>query len=179
MPQAKDPTQPQLAHSKDSLFLLFYKDLKAVAGGLLSRERPGHTLQPTALVNEVFLRLSQQKITAFQSKNHFMAVGAMMMRRILVDGARRTLSMKRNSRGWNSKDWASLQPGLSAEELIDLDQSLSRLSQLDPRQSQMIELRFFAGFSTHELAEAFNLSVRTVEYDLQMAKAWLLRDMKR
>jgi RNA polymerase sigma factor (TIGR02999 family) len=179
MSDTDDPIQVKHSNPTSRFFSMFYNELRGVARGMLARERSGHTLQPTALVNEAYLRLSQQKLEVFQNKNHFMAVGAIMMRRVLVDRARQSLAIKRNAGSVSGLEWGESADQISSEELIDLDQALVKLASLDPRQAQMIEWRFFAGFTIQELADAFQLSDRAVEYNLQMARAWLSRELQR
>jgi RNA polymerase sigma factor (TIGR02999 family) len=165
--------------ARDQLVPLVYDELHRRANAYLRRERRDHTLQPTALVNEVYLRLVNQRRAAWQNRAQFLAVAAQMMRRILVDHARRSRMAKRSGR------WLRVTLGehvattrVPDAELLDLDAALTRLSELDPRKSQIAELRFFGGLSLEEVGHALDLSVATVERDWQAARAWLYAEIK-
>ena len=143
------------------------------AAAHIRRERPGHTLQPTALVHEAYLRLVDQRV-AWQNRAQFFGVAAEMMRRILVDRARAHRAGKR------SGQWArvTLDPALAVAappevDILDLDRALTRLAEVDPRKSRIAELRFFGGLSLKETGDALGLSLATVERDWQFARAWL------
>ena len=176
-PQDEDSLRPQ---GED--FLLVYEELKSLAGYFLKRERSGHTLQPTALVHEAFLRLSDRKSlpSVLQDKGHFLGLSARVMRHILVDYAR---SRKTQKRGGGYLRVTLIDFGeitLDTEDyLVALDVALSRLAELDPRQAKVVELRFFAGLSIQETAEVLDLSTATVERDWAFSKAWLHREVKR
>jgi RNA polymerase sigma-70 factor (ECF subfamily) len=155
-----------------------YRELHRIARGCLRGERPDHSLQATALVNEVYLRLSAQQEFNWKDRAHFFAVAARMMRRILVDYARRRRAGKRDGAV------ISLDEGLviSAEQcglVADLDTALQRLESLHSRQAKVVELRFFSGLNEDEIAEALGVSVRTVKRDWRMARAWLYGELAR
>jgi RNA polymerase sigma-70 factor, ECF subfamily len=152
---------------------LVYGELHRLAKRRMSGERPDHTLQPTVLVNEAFLRLVRSDQTEWTSRNHFFAVAATLMRRILIDHARQVRAIKRGSGGKISLDTAIAITDENAEELLALDEALTQLAELDPRQSRIVELRFFAGLSEDEIAEVLEISTRTVKRDWKTAKAWL------
>ena len=160
--------------ARDRLVTLVYAELRWRAAAYLRRERRDHTLQPTALVNEVYLRLVNQQRAVWQNRVQFFAIAAQMMRRILVDHARAGHMAKRSGR------WArvTLNDAIGelrgpAAEILDLDAALQRLSEFDPRKSQIAELRFFGGLSLQETSHILGLSVATVERDWRAARAWL------
>jgi RNA polymerase sigma factor (TIGR02999 family) len=164
----------------DALAPLVQRELHRVAARQLAGERPGHILQPTALVNEVYLRLIDWHDVKWQNRAHFFGVAARIMRRILVDVAR---ARGRDKRGGNA-----IQVSLSdvvdvalpaTHDLVSLDDALNTLETLDPRQSQVVELRFFGGLSLEEVAEALQVSVGTVRRDWSLAQAWLYRELNR
>jgi len=153
--------------------------LRRLAGGYMRHERSDHTLQPTALVHEAFLRLVEQSSVDWKGRAHFFRVAAQMMRRILIDHARGTL---REKRGTGEKP-VPLEEALvfapeQSTELIKLDEALERLSKIDPRQGRIVELRFFGGLTVEETAEAMGISPKTVKRDWSVAKAWLHGDLK-
>ncbi|MBA2503513.1 MAG: sigma-70 family RNA polymerase sigma factor [Pyrinomonadaceae bacterium] len=165
----------------DRLVPLVYDELRRAARRYMRDENNNHTLQTTALVNEVYLRLVDQKQTRWQNRAHFFGIAAGMMRRILVDHARRRKYQKRGG------DAAFVQLSLREAEafareedldLLKLDEALTELAKLDPRRSRVVELRFFAGLDMKETAEALHVSIATVLRDWNMAKAWLYRYMK-
>ena len=162
--------------SAAELLPLVYDELRALARGYLSRERRGHTLQPTALVHEAFLRLVDQTRIDWKGRAHFFAVGARMMRRVLVDSARKHKSQKRGGE-WHRVTLADdvLGKELAVEEVLALDGALDRLAELDERQARVVELRFFGGFRVEEVARLLEVSKRTVEGDWTHARAWLRR----
>ena len=163
----------------EKLIPLVYEELHRVAQNHLRFERPNHTLQPTALVHEVFLKLVAQRKADWQGRAHFFAVASQLMRRILVDYARGRLSAKRG--GGKLKlpldQVFVLTPG-RCDELLALDESLERLEKLDARQSRVVELRFFGGLSVEEAAKVLGVSPKTVKREWSMAKAWLCGEMK-
>ena len=159
------------------LMPLVYGELRQLAAAYLRGERPGHTLQPTALVHEAFLRLVDQSSPDWQSRSHFYGVAARVMRQILVDHARRKQAKKRTGRPVSLDEAVSFQPDSSAAFLA-LDDGLTDLGKHDARKCQAFELRYFAGLSTEEIAQAMNLSVETVRRDVRMAEAWLRRAMR-
>jgi RNA polymerase sigma-70 factor, ECF subfamily len=158
----------------DDLLSLVYAELRRLAAGYLRHERPGHTLQPTALVHEAYLRLVDQTQVQWQNRAHFFGVAAQMMRRILVDHAR---SQQAEKRGGDIQKLALDEnidvSGERAAELIALDEALARLAALDPQKSRIVELRFFGGLSVEETAEVLGVSAPTVKRQWRMAKAWL------
>jgi RNA polymerase sigma factor (TIGR02999 family) len=164
----------------DALAPLVQRELHRVAARQLAGERPGHILQPTALVNEVYLRLIDWHDVKWQNRAHFFGVAARIMRRILVDVAR---ARRRDKRGGDA-----IQVSLAdvvdvalpaTHDLVSLDDALNTLETLDPRQSQVVELRFFGGLSLEEVAEALQVSVGTVRRDWSLAQAWLYRELNR
>ena len=156
------------------LLPLVYAELRRLAAGYLRRERPGHTLQPTALVNEAYLRLVDQTQVRWQNRAHFLGVAAQMMRRILVDHARGQRAEKRGGEIQKlSLDENIVVSGERAADLVALDEALERLAELDPQKSRIVELRFFGGLSVEETAEVIGVSAPTVKRQWRMAKAWL------
>ncbi len=164
----------------DVLMPVVYAELHRQAASYLRRERVGHTLQATALVNEAYLKLIDQREVNWQSRAHFFAIAAQAMRRILVDHAK---SRHRNKRGGNAENLpieaAELMAASSGKnvDLIALDEALTRLAELDARQARIVELRFFSGMSVEETAEALRLSTATVKNDWRTAKAWLFQEL--
>jgi RNA polymerase sigma factor (TIGR02999 family) len=169
--------------SAEELFPLVYDELRRLAGFFMAREPVGHTLQPTALVHEAYLRLVNQTRTGFKGRTHFLAVGAQAMRRLLIDHARKRGAVKRGL-GWRrvtlgfSGDPHSPE-ALSSEDLLSLDAALNRLAELDERQARIVTLRFFGGLNAQEVAEAVGVSKRTVESDWRHARAWLRVELSR
>jgi RNA polymerase sigma factor (TIGR02999 family) len=155
---------------------ILHEELHAIAARILRRERPGHTLQATALVNEAYLRLVEQDSANVQSRAQFLALGATMMRRILVDYARAAARLRRggNLRPVTLHEASVLTEGPEMD-MLDVDEALRGLEQLDARQARLVELRFFAGASIPEAALALGVSERTVNDDWRMARAWLRR----
>ena len=161
------------------LIPLVYEELRRLARSHMRRESEYHTLQTTALVHEVYLKLVDQRSVDWKGRSHFFAIAAQMMRRILVDHARGRL---REKRGGGDRpiplDEAFVFAPERSLELIKLDQSLERLERIDERQCKIVELRFFGGLTVEETAEALGVSPKTVKRDWSMAKAWLHGDMK-
>jgi len=160
------------------LMPLVYDELRRLALDHLRRERPDHTLQPTALVNEVYLRLVDQRRVSWQTRAQFFGLAAQLMRHVLVDHARARASAKRG--GGVSKlslDEARIAPEEVAAELVALDEALVRLAAVDERKSRVVEMRFFAGLSVEETAEALGVSDKTVMRDWRIAKVWLHREL--
>jgi RNA polymerase sigma-70 factor, ECF subfamily len=158
---------------------LMYPELRAVAGRLMRRERNDHTLQPTAIVNEAFLRLVDQAGIDWQDRAHFVGIAARLMRQILVDHARRRHAAKRGAAGERvTLDEAMATAPDATFELLALDEVLTRYAVLDARRSQVAELRVFGGLSTKEIAAHLNVSTRTVEGDWAVARMWLARELK-
>jgi len=170
----------------DRLTPLVYDQLHRLAAGYMRKEQPGHSMQATALVNEAYVRLVNAREVGWNDRVHFFAVCAQIMRRILVDHARRRASVKRGGRA-ERQDHAS-GPNLDelpasdtdrAAELCALDDALVGLTQLDPRRAKVIELRFFGGLSVEETAEFLHVSPQTVMRDWKIARAWLTRELRR
>lgn len=161
------------------LIPLVYDELRRLAAGYMRRERTDHTLQPTALVHEAFLKLVEQRSIDWKSRAHFFGIAAQMMRRILIDHARGHLREKRGAgqRAVPINDALAFAPEQSLE-LIRLDESLQRLAKLDVRQARIVELRFFGGLTVEQTAESLAISEKTVKRDWSMAKAWLHGDLK-
>lgn len=164
--------------AEEQLIPLVYAELHRIAAAYLRREAPDHSLQPTALVHEAYLRLNDIKEIDWKGRSHFFAVSATVMRRILVDHARASRARKRGD-GWDavSLNEAILPSPERAPEMLALDDALNRLSQLDWRQAKIVELRFFAGMSEEETAEVLGVSSRTVKRDWRIAKAWLFKEL--
>lgn len=164
----------------EELMPLVYGELHRLAHHFMLRERVGHTLQTTALVNEAYLRLVDASKVDWQDRAHFFAISAGLMRRILVDFARTRDSRKRGGDArkvtLNESCVASPEPDA---DLIALDSALTSLAAMDPRQARVVELRFFAGLSVEETAEVLGISPRTVKREWRVAKLWLLWEMKR
>jgi RNA polymerase sigma factor (TIGR02999 family) len=165
---------------------LVYAELRRLARRYLRHESPGNTLQTTALVHEAYLRLVEAKSVDWQDRAHFFAISAQMMRRILVDAARARASAKRGGGARRLDHSTALNldqlpdPGLErGAELIALDDALNVLEQLNPRHAHVVELRFFAGLSVEETASQLNISPQSVIRDWKLAKAWLIRELKK
>jgi len=158
----------------DRLMPLVYDELHRMASRYLRRERQGHTLQTTALINEAYLRIVDQDRVNWQNRAHFFGVAAQMMRRILVDHARSHLYAKRGGGAQKlTLDEAIATPQERDLDLVALDDALTTLAEIDPQQSRIIELRFFGGLTIEETAEVLSISPATVKRDWNMAKAWL------
>jgi RNA polymerase sigma factor (TIGR02999 family) len=158
----------------DKLMPLVYEELRKLAHHYISRERPGHTLQTSALINEAYLRLVDQDNIQWQSRAHFFGIAARLMRQILVDYARKRSYAKRGGDAHRVPlDEALIVSEERASDIVALDDALNRLAEFDPRQSQIVELRFFGGLSIEETAEVLGVSPGTVMRDWTMAKAWL------
>jgi RNA polymerase sigma factor (TIGR02999 family) len=165
--------------SLDQLMPLVSRELQRMARSFFEQERSNHTLQPTALVNEVYLRLVDRKKATWESRAHFLSFAARTMRRILVEHARKRKAAKRGG-GANpvTLQDSSLWEGQRGVELLALDEALSRLAELDPRQARVVELRYFAGLNTEEIASVIEMGTATVTRDLAMARAWLRRELE-
>ncbi len=160
----------------DQLMPAVYKDLRRLARYHLDGERQGHTLQPSALVHETFLRFGNYEQIAWQDRAHFFAVASTIMRRVLVDHARKRAAAKRGAAATVVTLVESQSPGKSADVDIEaLDEALTRLEALDARQHRVVEMRFFGGLSHREIAEMLGLSMATVNRDWRVAKLWLRR----
>jgi RNA polymerase sigma factor (TIGR02999 family) len=162
----------------DQLLPLVYDELRRMASRYLQRERPGHTLQGTALVHEAYLRLIDQTRVRWQNRAHFLGVAAQMIRRILVDHARAKKSSKRGGSALTlSLDESIEVPGRRDPDLVSLDDSLTDLAGIDPQQARIVELRYFTGLSIEETAEVLGISPATVKRDWAVARAWLFREL--
>jgi len=164
----------------DQLMQLLYGELRRMAASYLRGERTGHTLQPTALVNEAYLRLVEQDATDWKNRSHFLAIAAQAMRRVLVDHARRGHAAKRGGPLPKlSLEQAIVYSKEQAVELVVLDELMERLAGMDPQQARIVELRVFGGLTVEETAEVLRVSPATVKRDWTLAKAWLAREMDR
>lgn len=182
----KDITQLLLAwgdgdkQALDKLMPFVYDELRRLARGYMRNQRSDHTLQTTALVNEAYLRLIDSSQVRWQNRTHFFAISAQLMRRILVDFAR---AKKAEKRGGNEQKvtFDEALPVLfeKESELIALDEALTELSAMDARQGQIVEMRYFGGMTEEEVAEALDISARTVRRDWSIARAWLFRELKK
>lgn len=166
--------------SRDRLFALVYDELRALARAYMRRERPDHTLQPTALVHEAFVRFSGQGPVPVDCRGQFMALIAQAMRRVLVDHARARRADKRG-RGATHVTFDDALEGAAASQadVLALDEALQRLAAMDPRQAEVVQLRAFGGFEVPEVAEALGMSSATVKREWSIAKAWLHRELRR
>ncbi|HET6861782.1 MAG TPA: sigma-70 family RNA polymerase sigma factor [Pyrinomonadaceae bacterium] len=164
----------------ERLMPLVYSELRRLATNYLRRERPGHTLQPTALVNEAYLRLVDQKNAQWQNRAQFFGISAQLMRRILVDHARQKQAAKRGGSGQQRLSISSAHafvdgPGI---DFLALNEALEELSKMDAQQERIVELKFFGGLSIEETAEVLKISHSTVERDWKLARAWLRRKLE-
>jgi len=163
----------------DAMLPLVYDELHRLAVQYLSREDPGHTLQPTALVHEAYLRLVDQRRVDWRNRAQFIGVAAGMMRRILVDHARDRLARKRGSGAQQvSLSLVEAPSGQPDVELIALEQALEELAAMDPRKARVVELKFFGGLTIEEISEVLGISEATVEREWSFARAWLYRAME-
>lgn len=163
----------------NELIPLVYDELRRLAGRYMRRESQGHTLQTSALINEAYLRLVDQKRVKWQNRAHFFGVAAQLMRRILVDHAR---SRSRAKRGGRAQMVSLVEQGATSKEeaeVIALDDALKNLAEMDPRKSQIVEMKFFGGLTTDEVAEVLKVTSRTVEREWRKARAWLNRALSR
>jgi len=157
-----------------NLYPLVYENLHEIADKLYKRERPGHTLQPTLLVNEAYMNLVDQKQIDWKGRSHFFAVGAQAIRRVLVHHARSRNAQKRGS-GVHKVD---LEEGLNYspdqdEAVLSLDEAMEKLAEVHERQAKVVELKFFGGLKMQEIADELGVSIKTIEIDWKVAKAWL------
>lgn len=168
---------PDPTSSQADLFPIIYRELRRVAGRYLARERRDHTLQPTALVHEAFLKLVDQRHATWQNRSHFYGIAAQAMRRILVDHARRRRAAKRDGGAAVTLDeFAAVAPERSLD-LIALDDALVKLAGIEGRYARVVELRFFGGLEIEQVAEALGISPATVKRDWTFAKAFLQREL--
>ncbi|HRJ90159.1 MAG: sigma-70 family RNA polymerase sigma factor [Blastocatellia bacterium] len=168
------------AEALDELVPLVHDELRRIARNFMRRQNPGHTLQTTALVNEAFIRLVDSNRVNWQDRNHFFAISAQLMRRVLVDVARRKNSLKRGG----ERVQVTLDDKLNVSDeketdIIALDEAMSLLAELNPRQSQIVELRYFGGLTEEQIADTLEISSRTVRRDWNLARAWLFRELNR
>jgi RNA polymerase sigma factor (TIGR02999 family) len=163
----------------DELFPLIYEDLRRRAHGFLRRERPGHTLQTTALINETYIKLREQRNVDWESRAHFFAICATLMRRILVDHAKTRLRAKRGAGAEHIpvEQIVLAAPDAGGVDLLALDDALTRLAAFDPQQARIVELRYFSGFSIEDTAEVLGTSPSTVKREWRAAKAWLRHEL--
>jgi RNA polymerase sigma factor (TIGR02999 family) len=165
--------------ARDKLFPLVYAEMRRLAHSYMRKERAGHTLQTSALINEAYIRLVDHKGMRWQNRAHFYAIAAQAMRRILVDRARHHLAARH---GGSSRrvdiDQAALVTAERAPEIIALDDALTALAALDARQAQIVEMRYFVGLSADETAEVLGVSPVTVNRDWRAAKLWLLKELQ-
>lgn len=162
----------------DQLVPLIYRELRRIAGAQMAHERAGHTLQATAVVHEAYIRLAGEQVD-WQNRAHFFGIAARTMRRVLLDHARQRRAGKRGGEGARKVDIESelLISDDRLEDVIALDEVLTRLSQMDEQQGRIVELRFFAGLNVEETAEALGISPRTVKREWRLARAWLDREL--
>ncbi len=161
--------------ASEELMPLVYDELRRQAARYLRRERPGHTLQTTALIHETYLKLVGQRNVDWQNRAHFFGIAAQAMKRILIDYAKARHREKRGGPAENMQleEARFVVSGEKSVDLIALDAALTRLSEFDPRQASIVELKFFAGFSIEEIAETLHISIATVKREWNSAKAWL------
>lgn len=162
----------------DRLMPLIYDELHRRAEHFMRRERPSHTLQPTALVHEAFVRLVDQNSTDWKSRAHFLAIAARKMRQILVDHARRRRAEKRQAVARITLDEEAVAAPGGTADLLDIHEALERLAEKDPRKAQVLELRLFGGSSIRETAEVLGVATSTVINDYRFARAWLRRELE-
>jgi RNA polymerase sigma-70 factor, ECF subfamily len=164
--------------AKEQLLMIVYDELRRQARILMSNERANHTLQPTALVHEAFLRISKQTGIDWKDRGHFYGIASRLMRQILVDHARRHASAKRGSRPIHfSLDDVQIPVEERADSLLLINELLERLENLDKQQAKVVEMRFFGGMSNNEIAENLGISERTAVREWQSAKLWLCREL--
>jgi RNA polymerase sigma factor (TIGR02999 family) len=175
--QLLEPVTGDASPPRDELIIHVYDEMRRLAASYLRRERPDHTLQPTALVHEAYMRLAGQEGVNWRNREHFLGVAAAMMRRVLVDHAR---GHRRGKRGGGMKLPLAEADGCAegeVEDLIALDEALRRLARRHPQKSRVVELRFFGGLSIEETARVLKVSDSKVERDWKFARAWLAREM--
>jgi len=176
------PAEGPVAAKAEELLPLVYEQLRRLAAGKLARERPGQTLQATALVHEAWLRLERDPAQGWANQQHFFAAAAEAMRRILIENARRKLAA-RHGGGWHraeaAPDELPIVGGALEDELVQVDEALDALAAHDPRKAELVKLRYFAGFTLEEAGAALGLSERTAKRDWAYARAWLFREIAR
>jgi RNA polymerase sigma-70 factor (ECF subfamily) len=165
--------------SLDSLLPIVYQELRRLAANYIRRERPGQTLQPTALVHEAYLRLMKDRPDRWQNRAHFCAIAAHSMRQILIERARARAALKRGgAQPRVTLNEALVAGGDQSFDLLELDVALEKLAALDPEQARLVELRFFGGLTVEETAEAMSISPATVKRHWAIARAWLARELE-
>jgi RNA polymerase sigma factor (TIGR02999 family) len=162
----------------DALAPLVYDELRRLAQRSMGGERVGHTLQATALVNEAYLKLIDQRVVHWQNRAHFFGIAAQIMRRILIDHARKHLGAQRGGGKTVSLEEVAVVSDDRAAELVALDDALASLAKVDERKGRVVELRYFGGLNEEEVAEVLKVSPRTVRHDWSVARAWLYRELK-
>lgn len=162
--------------ARDALIPVVYEQLRRIAGSHLRRERAGHTLQTTALINEAYLRLVEQTVS-WQDRNHFFGIAARLMRQILVDHARARQRLKRGGNQYQISLTAADHEGEQSRDLLALNEALEILAKVDPLRSQIVELRFFGGLTIEEAAQVMRVSTPTVERGWRAARAWLQTEL--
>ncbi len=182
MPGRTDPPADRSGAAKlgpaQGLIAQVYEELRALAVVRMRQESAGHTLQPTALVHEVYLKLAEQTRAAWHSRTHFFATAAEALRRILVDHARKRNAAKRAAPGPRVTIHAELDATNSEQsDVLELDDALTRLAELSPRQARVVELRFFGGLEVSEVAQVLEISETTVKSEWRLARAWLQREL--
>jgi RNA polymerase sigma factor (TIGR02999 family) len=165
------------ATASDDLIRIVYGELHQLAERYMRRERDDHTLQPTALVNEAYMRMVDQRAVSWQNRSHFFGIAAQAMRRVLVDHARRRRAARREGGQRITLDEGMVLARERSLDLLALDDALARLATLDARQARVVELRFFGGLDIDQTAEALGVSPATVKRDWTFAKAWLQREL--
>ena len=166
------------ASAMDRLMPVVYNELRRIARNFMRRQNPGHTLQTTALVNEAYLNLVGSSRVNWQSRTHFFAIAAQLMRRVMVDSARRKKSRKRGGEFLRvTLDDGAEIPAENNTDLVALDEALTRLAALDPRHARIVELRYFGGLTEEQIAAALGVSERTVRRDWVLARSWLFREL--
>jgi len=166
--------------AQEKLMVMVQSELRRLAASYLRRERPGHTLQPTAVVNEAYLRLMPQRGVRWENRAHFFGIAAKMMRRVLVDHARRKRAGKREGFSGDPVSLSQVADPAGGQDIdvLNLHQALDDLAVLDPRQAEVVELRYFGGLKIEEIAEAIGVSQATVKRELTTATVWLKHRMK-
>jgi len=162
----------------EQLLPLVETELRRLARGFLRRERQGHTLQPTALVNEAFLRILDARNLRWNDRSHFICIAARLMRRVLVDHARARTSQKRSFDAALATLAEAAMPDDTSLNVIAVDRALAALAAVDARKARVVELRFFGGLSVEETADALHLSTDTIKRDWRLAKVWLSRELR-
>ena len=164
--------------SVNSAFEQAYEDLIVLARAHFQSQPSSHTLQPTALVNEAFMKISKSSIESPESHEHMLAIASQAMRHVLVDHARKKQTLKRGGEAGVRLTLTNVDPGNDQWDILELNDALDRLKELEPRQAEIVELRFFGGLTVEQVAQILNVSDRTVYLDWQMSKAWLWAELR-